>query len=287
MTTISAAEAIYQRHFGMREPPFGLTPDTSFAYDCHAHQEALNVLVVALQAGEGFIKITGDVGTGKTLLCRRLLSTLGPEYVAVYIPNPLMEPRGLLATLAAELGARVAAQAEPHQLLRGINFALVRQMGEGRRVMVLVDEAQAMPLATLETVRLLSNLETEKRKLLQVVLCGQPELDRNLDHPSVRQLKQRITFHYAIDRLARHELRHYLRHRMSVAGYSGPQVFSRGALWVLHRASGGIPRLVNVLAHKSLMLVYAEGDDRVGLRHVMAAARDTAAARRILIPWIG
>ncbi len=279
-------DAMYGRHFGLREAPFAITPDTSFVYDCQAHQEALNVLMVALDAGEGFIKITGDVGTGKTLLCRRVLATLGSDYVTAYLPNPLLEPRGLMAALGTELGLELTPRDDPHHLLRSLNETLVRLMAQGKRVVVLIDEAQAMPLATLETLRLLSNLETEKRKLLQVVLFGQPELDRNLDMPQVRQIKQRITFHYSIDTLARHELRHYLRHRMSVAGYNGPQIFSPLALWFLHRATGGVPRLVNILAHKALLLVYAEGEDRAGIRHVLAAARDTASARHVLIPWV-
>jgi MSHA biogenesis protein MshM len=280
------SEAMYQNHFGLREAPFGITPDTSFAFDAQAHQEALNVLLVALEAGEGFIKITGDVGTGKTLLCRRLLSTLGSQYVTAYIPNPLLEPRGLMAALGQEFGVRLNPADDPHHLLKTLNQMLVKFASQGKRVVVLIDEAQAMPLATLETLRLLSNLETEKSKLVQVVLFGQTELDRNLDNPAVRQLKQRIAFHYQLDRLGRSELRHYLRHRLRVAGYSGPLLFSRVGIWFLHRATGGVPRLVNILAHKALLLVYAEGNDRVGMRHVLAAARDTASARRILIPWI-
>lgn len=280
------SDAMYQSHFGLREPPFGITPDTSFIYECQAHQEALNVLLVALDAGEGFIKITGDVGTGKTLLCRRLLTTLGEQYATAYIPNPLLQPRGLLATLGQELGVKLDPRDDPHHLLQSLNQVLVKYAVKGRRVVVLIDEAQAMPLATLETLRLLSNLETEKHKLLQVVLFGQPELDRNLDNPAVRQLKQRITFHYRLDRIGRAELRHYIRHRLSVAGYAGPQLFSRPALWLLHRATDGVPRLVNILAHKALLLVFAEGDDRVGIRQVLAAARDTGAARRVLIPWL-
>ncbi|MBI1395466.1 MAG: AAA family ATPase [Betaproteobacteria bacterium] len=277
---------MYQGHFGLREPPFGITPDTSFVYECRAHQEALNVLLVTLDAGEGFVKITGDVGTGKTLLCRRLLSTLDEPWVTAYVPNPLLEPRGLLATLGQELGLKLNPRDDPLTLLQSLNQTLVRLSIAGKRVVVLIDEAQAMPLATLETLRLLSNLETEKHKLLQVVLFGQPELDRNLDNAAVRQLKQRITFHYRLDRLGRAELRHYLRHRLRVAGYAGPQLFSNAAIWLLHRATGGIPRLVNILAHKAMLLVYAEGNDRIGMRHVLLAARDTGAARHVLIPWL-
>jgi MSHA biogenesis protein MshM len=143
-----------------------------------------------------------------------------------------------------------------------------------------------MPLATLETLRLLSNLETDKSKLLQVVLVGQPELDRNLENPLVRQLRQRIGFHYVIDRLARRELGQYIRHRLQVAGCARPPVFSALALWFLYRASRGVPRLVNILVHKALLLTYARGEGRVGIRQVMMAARDTSSASRILIPWL-
>lgn len=279
-------EAMYQRHFGLREPPFGITPDTSFAYDCRAHQEALNVTMVALDAGEGFIKITGDVGTGKTLLCRRVLANLDERYCTAYMPNPLLEPRGLMAAIGVELGLDLNPRDDPLHLLHSLNEAMISFAADGRRTVVIIDEAQAMPLATLETLRLLSNLETEKRKLLQVVLLGQPELDRNLEHSSVRQLKQRITFQYALRTLGRSELRHYVGHRLGVAGYRGGELFSPLALWLLRRATGGVPRLVNILAHKAMLLVYAEGEDRVGARHVIAAARDTASARNVLSPWL-
>ena len=278
-------KSLYRAHFGMREPPFGITPDSSFAFSTRAHQEALNTLLVALAGGEGFIKITGEVGTGKTLLCRRLLGTLGEEYVTAYLPNPLLELRSLLLALGEELEVPLDPRHDEHHLMRTFNHALLEYARTGRRVVVLIDEAQAMPLRTLEALRLLSNLETAKRKLLQVVMFGQPELDRRLDDPSVRQLKQRITFHYSLTGLSRGELRHYLAHRMRVAGYVGPEVFGAAAIWAIHAASGGVPRLVNILASKCLMLVYGEGSYRVGLRHVRAASRDTPSARRGLLGW--
>jgi MSHA biogenesis protein MshM len=273
-------KGLYRGHFGLREPPFGITPDTSFTFSTRAHQEALNTLLVALASGEGFIKITGEVGTGKTLLCRRLLSTLGEDYVTAYLPNPLLEPRSLMLALGEELEVPLESDQDEHHLMRAVNHALLDFARAGKRVVVLLDEAQAMPPPTLEALRLLSNLETEKRKLLQVVMFGQPELDRRLDEPSVRQLKQRITFHYRLTGLSRGELRHYLAHRMRVAGYVGPEVFGGLAIWSIHHASGGVPRLVNIIAHKCLMLVYGEGGHRVGLRHVRAASRDTPSARR-------
>ena len=171
---------MYESHFGLREPPFGITPDTSFAYACNTHQEALNTLLVAARNGEGFMKVTGEVGTGKTLLCRRFLATLDSHFVSAYVPNPYLEPRTLMFALADELGIPLPREADQHQLLKELNRALLNFARQGKTVVLCLDEAQAMPLETLEALRLLTNLETEKRKLLQVVLFGQPELDQRL-----------------------------------------------------------------------------------------------------------
>ena len=270
---------MYRTHFGLREPPFGITPDTSFAFSCAAHQEALNTLLVAASNGEGFIKITGEVGTGKTLLCRRFLSTLDPRYVTAYIPNPYLEPRSLMLALADELRLSVDAGADQHQLLKHVSHVLLGYAREGKRVVVCLDEAQAMPLETLEALRLLSNLETEKRKLLQVVLFGQPELDEKLGQDSVRQLRQRITFQYQLGALTREELEFYLAHRLRVAGYAGGRLFAPSAVGALYKATKGLPRLVNVIAHKALLLVYGEGSHEVLPRHIKVAVQDTPAAR--------
>jgi MSHA biogenesis protein MshM len=269
---------MYHAHFGLRESPFGLTPDTTFAFSCSAHQEALNTLLVATGSGEGFIKITGEVGTGKTLLCRRFLSTLDERCISAYLPNPALDPRGLMAALAEELHLRLEPGADQHHILKQLNHALLDFARDGRRVVVCLDEAQAIPLETLEALRLLSNLETEKRKLLQVVLFGQPELDNKLGHESVRQLRQRITFQYHLGTLTRRELELYLAHRLRIAGYSGHRLFTAGAVAQLYRATHGVPRLVNVVANKALLLVYAEGEYEVRKRHVRLAAKDTPAA---------
>ena len=266
---------MYLAHFGLHELPFGLTPDTAFAFSTRAHQEALNTLLIAADSGEGFIKITGEVGTGKTLLCRRFLATLPPQYLSCYLPNPNHTPRTLLFALAEELGESLPASASEFELLKKINDTLLHLAAEGRRVVVCVDEAQALKHASLETLRLLSNLETEKRKLMQVVLFGQPELDAKLAMPNLRQLRQRISFHYRLGTLDRDELRLYLDHRMRVAGYRGAEVFSRSAVKALHKASGGTPRLANILAHKALLAVYGEGGVQVERKHVRNAARDT------------
>ena len=277
----------YLRNFGLREPPFGITPDTSFFCACRSTQEALNTLLVAVANGEGFIKITGEVGTGKTLLCRKFLATLGPGWVTAYIPNPSIEPRTLLLELADELGVQVDPGVDQHYLLKGITRTLLALARQRKRVVLCMDESQAMPIETLEALRLLTNLETEKRKLLQVVLFGQPELDRKLASESIRQLRQRITFQYDIQPLAEDEVGAYVNHRLAVAGYLGQPVLSAGALRTLHRASMGVPRLVNILSHKALLLEYGEGGYRVEPRHVRAAAQDTPAAASRRWWWPG
>jgi MSHA biogenesis protein MshM len=275
---------MYRSHFGLREMPFGITPDTSFAYACNTHQEALNTLLVAVRNGEGFIKITGEVGTGKTLLCRRFLSTIDQAHVSAYIPNPYLEPRTLLFALAEELGVALPRNADQHQLLKEFTRGLLNFARQGKTVVLCLDEAQAMPVETLEALRLLTNLETEKRKLLQVILFGQPELDRKLEAESVRQLRQRITFQYRLTALARDEVEHYLAHRLRVAGYHGNGLFTRAAGRLTHRASGGVPRLINILAHKALLLAYGEGAHQVTPAHVRQAAADTPEAQRPR-PW--
>ncbi|MFT3849249.1 MAG: AAA family ATPase [Propionivibrio sp.] len=276
---------MYLKHFGLTELPFGITPDTSFTYLVQYHQEALNTLLLALTEGEGFVKITGEVGTGKTLLCRRLLQTLDDGWVSAYLPNPNFDADTLFLALAEELGIKEAAGLDHYHLVRRINHALLGHARARKRVVVCIDEAQAMPLETLEALRLLSNLETEKRKLLQIVLFGQPELDAKLHRPEVRQLLQRIAFHYRLGSLKKSEVGHYVAHRLRVAGYLGEGLFSRGALRALHQASGGTPRLINILAHKSLMSVFGEGRRMVKVRHIRRARNDTEGARRIGWLW--
>ena len=271
---------MYLKHFGLTELPFGITPDTSFTYSVQYHQEALNTLLLALGQGEGFVKISGEVGTGKTLLCRRLLQTLDNSWVTAYLPNPNLAPDTLFLALAEELGIKDAAGLDQYHLIRRINLALLDYARAKKRVVVCIDEAQAMPLETLEALRLLSNLETEKRKLLQIVLFGQPELDEKLHRPEVRQLLQRIAFHYRLDGLKKTEIGLYVAHRLRVAGYRGEGLFSPAALRALHRSSGGTPRLINILAHKALLSVFGEGRQMAKLRHVRLARKDTEGARR-------
>jgi MSHA biogenesis protein MshM len=266
---------MYLSHFGLREFPFGITPDTSFIYSADAHQEALNTLLIGLSTGEGFIKITGEVGTGKTLLLRRFLSTLSEHHVVAYLPNPLLEPRVLLIAVAEELGLKLEGLDYQFHLLKEFNQHLLKLAAQGKTVVICIDEAQCMPLESLEALRLLSNLETEKRKLLHVVMFGQPELDEKLANPAVRQLRQRIVFHYRMPGLKEQESAHYLAHRLRVAGHRDGDVFLPGSARMLFRLSSGTPRLVNVLAHKAMLLAYGEGKSKVSRAHVSLAGRDT------------
>jgi MSHA biogenesis protein MshM len=275
----------YLRHFGLREAPFGITPDTSYFFACRAIQQAFNTLQVAVANGEGFIKITGEVGAGKTLLCRKFLSTLDGTWVSAYVPNPSFEPRTLYLALAEELGIAVGAALDQHQLIKAITRALLDLARQRKRVLLCIDESQAMSLETLEALRLLTNLETEKRKLMQVVLFGQPELDRKLASPSIRQLLQRITFQHRMAGLQENEVGAYVAHRLAVAGLTGRALLPSGALRALHGASRGLPRLINILMHKAMLLTYGEGRWVVERRHIGAAAADTPAAQRPARTW--
>ncbi|MCC2972622.1 ExeA family protein [Massilia sp. IC2-476] len=277
---------MYAPHFGLRELPFGITPDTSFFFGSPGSQEALNTLLVAARSGEGFIKITGEVGTGKTLLCRKFMATLGEGFVTAYIPNPYLEPRTLMLALADELEIVLERDVDQHQLLKAINLRLLELAGQGLQVVLCLDEAQAIPVESLEALRLLTNLETEKRKLLQIVLFGQPELNRKLELEQIRQLAQRITFHYHLGPLSRDDLDYYVAHRLRVAGFTGARLFTRTAIRRLYKASGGVPRLVNILSHKALMLAYGQGKQQVGSAHVLTAALDTVGAKRRYWPGL-
>jgi MSHA biogenesis protein MshM len=277
---------MYKLHFGLKEQPFSITPDTSFFFACPTYQQALNTLLIAARNGEGFIKITGEVGTGKTLLCRKFLATLDDGFVTAYIPNPYLDPRSLMLALADELEIALEKDTDQHQLLKAINHRLLVLARADKKVLLCLDEAQAMPLESLEALRLLTNLETEKRKLLQIVLFGQPELDDKLKQDDIRQLAQRITFHYRLSPLSKDDLDFYIAHRLSVAGFSGARLFRKSAIKALYAASGGVPRLANVIAHKALMLAYGEGRQEISGRHIRAAAADTIAARRMVTAWM-
>jgi MSHA biogenesis protein MshM len=269
-----------QQHFGLQQPPFTLTPNTRFYVDLPAQRQAYEQVHYALASGEGFVKVVGEVGTGKTMLCRRLLNELPhQDWVTLYLPNPQLSADALWLALARELELTV----------KGLSLAMVQQAlqqqllqlaQQRKQVVLLVDEAQSMPKATLEALRLVSNLETEQQKLLQIVLFGQPELDELLQQPGLRQLQQRITTTAHLSPLTSTDmLADYLQQRLSAAGYRGMQVFSREAVDYLWQVSGGVPRLVNVLAGKALLAGYGQGVGQIQRTHVALAAADTESAR--------
>ena len=267
---------MYTAHFNLKEQPFGLTPNTAFFLNAKGHREALNMLQVALSSGEGFIKVVGEVGTGKTMLCRKLLNTLDNDnYYTVYIPNPLLNPNALYRAIAEELGIKCKTRDGINEYQTAINHRLFELVAEGKKVVLVIDEAQAMPSKSLEALRLISNLETETSKLVHIVLFGQPELDRMLEHSSLRQLHQRITFSYDLSALDYDGTRNYINHRSVTAGSDGAPLFSDNAVALVFRASKGVPRLVNILCHKSLMVAYGKGLAQVDKKQMMAAIRDT------------
>lgn len=266
---------MYLKHFKLNTHPFSLTPNTSFYCELPTHQEALNTLTLSLNSGEGFIKIVGEVGTGKTLLCRLLLNNLDEHFISAYIPNPALSAESLYRAFAKELGIESSEDIPNHSLTDRINQRLLEIHASGKRVVLLIDEAQTMSESSLEAVRLLTNLETEQHKLLQVVLFGQPELDSKLAESSLRQLKQRITFSYYLKPLKEREMEAYLCHRLAQAGYTYGVLFTKSAKKLLYRASGGLPRLLNILCHKAMLVAYGKGEANVGRKAIMRAIKDT------------
>ncbi|MBU1620536.1 MAG: AAA family ATPase [Gammaproteobacteria bacterium] len=269
---------MYLRHFGLQQTPFSLTPNTAFYVDLPQHHEALEVLTTALNVGEGFIKVTGEVGTGKTMLCRKLMNEAPEDWVIAYIPDPYLSPVELRWAFATELGLKQSDTIDNQQLVQLLQHCLVALAAEGKRVVLIIDEAQALPDDTLEALRLLTNLETEQRKLLQVVLFGQPELDKRLASYKFRQLRQRVSFSYFLRGMSYYEVQAYISARVDIAGVRQP-LFSPGALKAIWKYSRGIPRLVNVLSHKGLMLAFGENKLQVDTRHVRYAAKDTEDVR--------
>lgn len=287
---------MYLYHFGLRELPFTITPNTSFYCGLQAHDEALQVLVTALKTGEGFIKVTGEVGTGKTLLCRKLLNELPDHFVTAYVPNPFLNPFELRRAVASELGvlpAQTEAQSAGQQgnsapdhfeLAERIQQRLLDIHREGKTVVVIIDEAQALPQESLEALRLFSNLETEQRKLVHLVLFGQPELDQRLATDSLRQLRQRIGFSYQLRSMTVDEVGQYIHHRLQVAGYQGAELFPPAIVKNLHKASRGVPRLVNILSHKCLLLTFGRDAPQVtplALREAIADTSDANSGNKV------
>lgn len=274
---------MYRDFFGLREYPFSLTPDTDFWFETASHRDAINVVCASLRGGEGFIKITAEIGLGKTLLCRKLLRELDGQFQTAYLPDPQLSANGLRRALAAELGVQTPGNCAGDRLLDAVRNRLLELARKGTQVVLLIDEAHQLPNDTLEGLRLLTNLETEKAKLLQVVILGQPELDRRLAWPRMRQLRQRIGFSCTLSPMSEIMTRDYIRHRLAIAGEGHEARFDDAAVGLVVKASGGTPRLINVLCHKALMAAYGCGEKRINRAHVKRAILDTESV--INPPW--
>jgi len=266
---------VYLEHWGLECPPFRITPDTRRFYTGARRGDILQALEYAVLGGEGIVKVSGEVGSGKTMLCRMLEERLADRLEVVYLGNPSLSPVEVLRAIALEMGLAPAPDEGHLQLIQRLHQALLERCARGRAVVVFIEEAQSMSPAALEEIRLLSNLETGSRKLLQMVLFGQPELDETLARPEIRQLKERITQNFHLPPFRRREIADYLRFRMAGAGYRGPDVFTRGAVRRIARASRGLARRVSILADKALLAAYARGSHRVTGRHVKLAVADS------------
>ncbi len=264
---------MYLDFYGLKEPPFAITPNPRFLFFSDKHREAFNHLLYGIRERKGFVQLTGEVGAGKTTLCRALLNELGPNFSTALILNPVLDSDGLMKAIAMEFGLDVKG-CDRLETMAKFNEFLLRQGAEGRESVLIIDEAQDLSDALLEQVRLLSNLETEDRKLLQIVLMGQPELRDRLDAHQLRQLRQRITVRYHLRALRLGELGHYLAHRLAVAGANGTPQFSAPALWRLPRYSQEIPRLVNALGDKCLLAGFVEQARRIDFNMVGRAIRE-------------
>ena len=265
---------MYLEHFGLSEPPFRITPITVFFFSGANRGEILDALIYSLSEAEGIIKVSGEVGSGKTMLCRMLLEQL-PEHVeTIYLANPSLSREEMLYAIADALGLSIDGE-RVGVIMHNIQNKLEEKAREGKRIVVLVDEAHAMPLDTLEELRLLYNLQVGNSKLLQIILFGQPELNAKLDQPNMRQLKDRIVHHFHMQPLSRNVLESYLMFRMRAAGYHGPSIFSPDAVKLIASASNGLMRRVNILADKSLLAAFVEDTHDIKARHVQAAMRDS------------
>ncbi len=266
--------ALYLEHFGLSESPFRITPHTDFFFDGADRGATLEALIYAVLHDEGIVKVSGEVGSGKTMLCRVLMERLPPPVDTIYLATASLEREEILQAIADELDVRFS-QERRTVALRELQEHLIERYGAGRRVVILIDEAHVMPEETLEQVRLLSNLESNRHKLLQIVLFGQPELDATLAKSGLRQLRDRITHSFRTRPLARAEVGSYISFRMRAAGYRGPEVFLPAAVARIARASQGLTRRINILADKSLLAAFTDNTHAVGERQVRAAVADS------------
>jgi MSHA biogenesis protein MshM len=265
---------IYLEHFGFREAPFRITPHTEFFFAGANRGETLEALIYAITSGEGIVKVVGEVGSGKTMLCRVLMERLPDTVETIYLVVPSLSRDEMLAVVAGDLGIDTQGS-NTTKVIRALQAKLIEIHEQGKQVVALIDEAHAMPMETLEEIRLLSNLETSQHKLMQIVLFGQPELDQHLAQPNMRQLKERITHSFNLLPLPARDIKDYLGFRLRAAGYKGPDLFSKEALALIAEASEGLTRRINIYADKTLLAAYAEGTHTITADHARAAINDT------------
>lgn len=264
---------MYLDFYNLKAQPFNITPDPRYLFFSRCHREAFEHIIFGVTQRKGFIQITGEVGAGKSTLCRAILDELDENYSTALILNPVMTAIQLIRSVLRELDLDDRGN-DRIKLTDRLNAFLLERANEDRDVVLLIDEAQDMSPDLLEQVRLLSNLETDDRKLLQIVLVGQPELRTMLDSDRLRQLSQRITVRYHIDPIRKDEVEAYINHRLQVAGSNGRPSFSTAAYHAIHRHSRGVPRLINAVCDKTLLCGYVEGRDRLGYWQVRRAIRE-------------
>lgn len=266
---------MYYDHFGLKQAPFKITPNTDFFFSGANRGPVLEALIYAITHGEGIVKVTGEVGSGKTMLCNMLQNRLPENVESVYLANPSVGPEEVLHAIAFELQLGLDRKADHLEVMHALQAYLVQRHADGKRIVVFIEESQSMPLATLEEIRLLSNLETRSEKLLQIVLFGQPELDDNLRRPNIRQLRDRIAHSFRLEPLKDEEVRDYLAFRLRAAGYRGPDLFSPTVSRQIAKASSGLTRRVNLIADKALLAAFSENTHTLTTKHIEAALRDS------------
>jgi len=264
---------VYLDYYGLTELPFDITPNPRFLFYSAKHREAYNHLLYGIRERKGFVQLTGEVGAGKTTLCRAFLEQLGDNYSTALILNPVLNADELMKAIAIEFGLDVRGM-DRLDTVAAINNFLLWNVEQGKDAVLIIDEAQNLTEELLEQVRLLSNLETDNRKLLQIVLMGQPELRDRLNSPNLRQLRQRITVRYHLSPLRQSEINDYIQHRLQVSGSRGVPRFTKPALWRIHHYTGGIPRLVNAVCDKALLAGFVNQTAELDYRVIGTAIRE-------------
>jgi general secretion pathway protein A len=264
---------VYLEFYHLKQPPFDITPNPRFLFHSTKHREAFNHLLYGIRERKGFVQLTGEVGAGKTTLCRALLEQLDEKYSTALILNPVLNGDELMKAIATEYGLDVKGK-DRLETISAISNYLLKQTLAGKETVLIIDEAQNLTEDLLEQVRLISNIETDDRKLLQIVLMRQPELRDRLNSPRLKQLRQRITVRYHLRALTRPEVGEYIRHRLTLAGSNGMPTFTAPAVWRVFRYSGGVPRLVNAVCDKALLAGFVERSQQINYRMIGRAIRE-------------